>query len=132
MITFIVQGKAVPKARPRVCRYRTYTPQKTKDYEELVAWNFKDQCNQKYEKPLALRVDINIYIKPLKANKDKTQKMLNGEIRPTTRPDIDNIAKSITDALNGIAYDDDSQIVELMIFKKYCRTDYVTVSIMIL
>ena len=42
-----------------------------------------------------------------------------GLISPTKKPDLDNIAKAILDSLNGIAYKDDSQIVSLLISKKY-------------
>lgn len=45
--------------------------------------------------------------------------MLNGELLPAKKPDIDNIAKAVLDALNSVAYRDDTQIVELQIRKQY-------------
>lgn len=45
--------------------------------------------------------------------------MLNGELMPAKKPDIDNIAKAVLDALNSVAYRDDTQIVELQIRKQY-------------
>lgn len=45
--------------------------------------------------------------------------MLNGELMPAKKPDIDNIAKAVLDALNSVAYRDDIQIVELQIRKQY-------------
>ncbi len=55
--------------------------------------------------------------------------MADGYIRPTKKPDCDNLAKVICDALNGIAYYDDSQIVEITISKYYSGTPEVRVAI---
>ncbi|CZR99694.1 Endodeoxyribonuclease RusA [Clostridioides difficile] len=52
-----------------------------------------------------------------KAYKDAIAKV-EGLIRPSKKPDLDNIIKSVADSLNGIAYKDDSQIVEV-VSKKY-------------
>ena len=53
--------------------------------------------------------------------------MLNNEIYPTTKPDTDNIAKSILDSLNGIAYLDDKQVVDLRVRKQYAEVPGVSV-----
>ena len=45
--------------------------------------------------------------------------MRNGDLMPAKKPDIDNIAKAVLDALNSVAYRDDTQIVELQIRKQY-------------
>ena len=45
--------------------------------------------------------------------------MLDGHIRSTKKPDCDNIAKIILDALNGLAYKDDKDIVSCLIEKWY-------------
>ena len=55
--------------------------------------------------------------------------MLSGIIFPTKKPDLDNIAKIICDALNGFAYADDSRIVSMMINKEYGENPGVHVSI---
>ena len=55
--------------------------------------------------------------------------MKNGKIRPTTRPDVSNVIKSVEDGLNGIAYHDDSQISELMVFRYYGEEPGVCVEI---
>ena len=51
--------------------------------------------------------------------------------RPTKKPDLDNIIKAIADSLNGIAYKDDAQIVELKSKKFYSDTPRVEVTIKI-
>lgn len=55
--------------------------------------------------------------------------MLENEISPTIKPDTDNIAKSILDSLNGIAYKDDKQIVSLKVDKYYSEIPSVSVEI---
>ena len=55
--------------------------------------------------------------------------MIDHEILPMVKPDTDNIAKSILDSLNGIAYKDDKQVVELIVYKFYNDVPYVNVTI---
>ena len=55
--------------------------------------------------------------------------MLSGEIKPTKKPDADNIVKIICDALNNIAYKDDTQVVDLQVKKIYGGTEKVIVEI---
>lgn len=119
MISFIVQGQPVAKGRPRVCGHHTFTPKKTKDYEELVKYSYIAE-HGKTKLDGALKMTIIAYFKIPKSD-NKATKLLKADnvIRPISRPDADNVAKSITDGLNGVAYDDDSQIVELYIRKLY-------------
>ncbi len=99
----------------------TYTPQKTKDFERMVAW----ECRKVYSgKPLegACALSILAYYK---YPKSWTKKQINkveadGGILPkATRPDCDNIEKAITDALNEVVYKDDKQI-----YRSLCRKYY--------
>jgi len=53
--------------------------------------------------------------------------MLDNKIYPTIKPDTDNIAKSILDSLNGIAYKDDKQVVMLTVEKRYDEIPSVSV-----
>lgn len=119
MIKFTVPGIPVAKARPRVTKKRTYTPVKTKNYESLVQWEFKSKYK---DKPLTgpIRIDILLYMLiPKHTSKIRTRRKVAGEILPTKQPDWDNMAKSITDALNGLAYKDDNQIVEAHVYKYF-------------
>jgi Holliday junction resolvase RusA-like endonuclease len=56
---------------------------------------------------------------PKSASKKLQEKMLSGAVRPTKKPDCDNIIKAVLDALNGVAYYDDSQVVKICIRKRY-------------
>ena len=60
----------------------------------------------------------------------KKQAKLIGEIRPTIKPDCDNLAKSILDSLNGLAYQDDRQIIELSVKKFYAEQSEVKIKLM--
>lgn len=136
MITFTIPGEPQGKARPRVVRNKctgrnmTYTPDKTVAYEELVRARYKEVAKNANFSEQPLEVCITAYFSVPKS-KSKRQKslMLSNTLYPVKKPDCDNIAKIICDALNGIAYKDDSQIVRLNIVKKYADTPSVEVEI---
>ena len=73
---------------------------------------------------------ITAYYKiPNGTNKAKKAEMLTGKIRPLVKPDFDNVVKAVCDALNGIAYDDDKQIVEARVMKFYSDNPRVEIAI---
>ena len=134
MYKFTVYGECVGKKRPKFSRQgnfvRTYTPEATANYETLVRLSFvQENPNFKtIEKDIPLTCIITIYKGiPKSVSKKKKTMMLNEVIRPTSKPDIDNSVKSIFDALNGVAYHDDSQIVDLSVRKVYGETPKVEV-----
>lgn len=63
------------------------------------------------------------YAIPKSMTKKNRQLIEEGKLHPTKKPDLDNVAKIILDALNGIAYKDDSQVVRLHIEKEYADDD---------
>lgn len=122
-LSITIPGAPVPKGRPRLSTFgghaRAYTPGKTRRYEDLIrleAGRAMDGREQ-LDGPLTVRVDAFMPI-PKSLNKAKTAAAIAGELRPTTKPDVDNFAKVI-DALNGIAWRDDSQVVQLSVAKHY-------------
>ena len=131
-VDFVIQGKVQAKQRPRFNRYsgRTYTPNETIAYENWVKTCYLEKYKDKelMEKPL--RITIRAFFEiPKSTSKKKKQQMLNNEVLPMVKPDTDNIAKSILDSLNGIAYKDDKQVAELIVYKFYNDTPYVNVTI---
>lgn len=135
MVVFTVPGKPQGKARARTkTNGVTYTPEKTVLYENLVKTCFlESQPRQRWfnKEPLAVNIYARFSIPKSKTKREKTG-MLQGYILPTIKPDADNIAKVICDALNGVAYADDTQVVRLTVVKEYVREDtppHVTVSI---
>ena len=122
----------VPKARPRFTRYgHTYTPKKTADYEKAIAEYWRQATNGfMYDKEQALIVNLVFGIPiPKSTSKSKTELMANGTIRPTKKPDVDNLAKAVMDALNDVAWVDDSQVVRVSIYKEYAKEPYVYIYI---
>lgn len=131
-VDFVIQGKAQAKQRPRFNTHtgRTYTPNKTINYENWVKICYLEKYKDKELMDKPLRVTIRAFLEiPKSTSKKKKQQMLDNEILPTVKPDTDNIAKSILDSLNGIAYKDDKQVAELIVYKFYNDTPYVNVTI---
>lgn len=129
-INFIIQGKVQAKQRPRFNGKFAYTPRETVAYENWVKTCYleKYKGQKLLEKPLKVKI-IAYYDIPKSTSKKKQKMMLDNEIFPTIKPDADNIAKSILDSLNGIAYLDDKQVVKLIVEKYYSKSANVTVMI---
>ena len=103
-----------------MCRYGTYTPKKTKDYEQLIRNNYMAQDGTFFEKGIPVQISIKAYKKPPKNTTKKNLKLIEqGLFLWVNKPDIDNICKSVLDALNGIAYADDGQVVKVETTKEY-------------
>ena len=136
MIDFKVIGKIVGKQRPRATVYggraHIYTPKDTMSYESLVKFSFLEKYPNfiPYDNESALKVHIQAF-KPIpKAySKKKRQQALDGIIRPKTKPDLDNIAKSILDGLNQVAFVDDKCVVDSHIEQYYHQVEFVLVEI---
>ena len=122
--SFTVPGPPTPKARARVVyregagAYGAFTPEKTRVAEDEVGYVAKSHGVELLDGAVKLTVRAYIPI-PRSWSLRKTNLAVEGKLRPTTKPDVDNIGKMISDALNHIAYRDDSQIVESRISKWY-------------
>ena len=129
----MVYGEPNGKGRPRFSKTtgRTYTPKQTVTYENLVKTEYKLQCSDiKFSDHAMLDVRVIAYYAiPKSASKKNRQAMLDHKIRPTKKPDFDNIGKVICDALNNIAYRDDAQIVDAQVRKFYSDRPRVVVCI---
>ena len=106
---FTIDGVPVAKGRPRVCKNHTYTPQRTKDYESLIeqSWCIKYGNLMPSDKPIKAYIKFYMPI-PKSISKKKAAELVG---KPhTKKPDTDNLIKSILDGLNGLAFNDDSQV----------------------
>ncbi len=118
-IEFIVLGEPQGKQRPKFARIGKYvsvrTPEKTKAYEKTIQAAFWEQCrNIKFSEGSQLELKVLAFFKiPKSTSKKKQAAMLSKEIRPTKKPDIDNVLKAVADALNGVCYKDDSCLVKM-------------------
>jgi len=124
ILNFTVDGTPHGKGRPRFRRFgnfvQTYTDTKTKSYETLVKEAAKQAMgsSEPLEGPVRLDLIIRLPV-PKSYSKKRSMDCLSGSEWPTKKVDIDNICKSVMDAMNGITYVDDSQIVILRAVKTY-------------
>ncbi len=122
-VDIIVPGKPFGKQRPRMSRRgkftTTYTPKETVEYENLVKLSYYTSTGDTKLKG-AIKAEIKgVFPIPKAVSKKQREKMLSGEIKYTKKLDCDNMAKCVLDALNNIAYDDDSQVYDLKVTKEY-------------
>lgn len=118
-IMFEILGKPVGKGRPRFGNGFTYTPKKTVEFENLVRLAWMNEHHEKLEGDIAVEIEARFPI-PKSVSKKKRAE-LDGMPYPH-KPDVDNICKTILDALNGIAYDDDAQVTYVTVYKAYAET----------
>lgn len=127
-----IEDSIVGKQRPRMNTYTgtAYTPTKTKNYEYLVRQIFVFKYPRFTPLKGRIRLTITAYLEiPKSTSKKKEAEMLAGIIGPTKKPDFDNIAKIVCDALNKFAFKDDAQICDARIIKKYAKSPKVVVRI---
>lgn len=136
MIEFTYYGEIRGKGRPRFRKIgnfvSTYTPTETRDYEMSIKESFLVECadSERFYNGEQLAMELQIYQAiPKSVSKKKAQEMLEDKVKPTKKPDIDNILKSVCDALNKVAYTDDTQIVEMKIQKHYAENSYMVVKL---
>lgn len=122
-VKFTIDGNPIGWQRVGYNRYTgaKFTQEKTRQHEQLVALMYRQQAGAfRFPKGTYLDMRVIAYLPiPKSKNKIERQLMIEGKIRPTVKPDWDNIGKLIADALNGIAYDDDKCIVDAQVRKFY-------------
>ena len=131
--TFEVEGKVKAKQSTKFTKIgnfvRAYTPSDVKSYSNWVRLCFKGTYPdfKPLEDAVRLLIEVNFMI-PKSYSKKKVQMIEEGCTCPTVKPDCDNICKQIADSLNGLAWIDDKQIVNLEVRKRFAKRDYVTIS----
>jgi Holliday junction resolvase RusA-like endonuclease len=136
VISFTIPGPPVGKGRPIVGRsfgsgHATLrTPKKTASYESLVKMaGYQAMIGRTLLLgPVSVRLDVCCAIPASWSGKKSTQAALD-IIRPTTKPDLDNVMKAIFDGLNGVVWKDDVQVVSATAEKTYSHAPRVVVSI---
>tara|TARA_R110000868_G_scaffold74752_5_gene216287 strand:+ start:368 stop:787 length:420 start_codon:yes stop_codon:yes gene_type:complete len=130
-LTFEIPGVPVPKGRARSTRSgHHYTPAKTRAYEQLVALYARKAMGK--SKPLTCPIDLAVYFDlPIPKSWSAPKRKFAEEdfIKHTTRPDADNLLKSIKDGCNGVLWLDDSQVWKVMACKSYGTVPRATVQI---
>jgi Holliday junction resolvase RusA-like endonuclease len=125
-IHFQVEGDPKGKGRPRFSRVgsftKVYTDKQTLGYEAKIA-HFAKQAIGSTE-PLKTAVSVYLYVRlpiPQSYSKKRREACLNGFELPCKKPDIDNIAKTYLDAMNGVIFVDDTQVIDLHVKKVYAE-----------
>ena len=133
-LKFEIPGSPIGQGRPKFSTINghavAYDPEKSRNYKAyvklLATQAMKEQGFTMIDGPCCL--DINAYFEvPKSKSKKFKERALLGLERPTKKPDIDNIVKALQDALNGLAYKDDSSIVFLSVAKCYSEVPRVEV-----
>ena len=132
-VKFTVLGEPKGKGRPRFSTQtgRAFTPKQTVNYETLVHTEYMVQCKG-FRFPDEAMLDMRIlayYSIPKSGSKKEKAKKLENIIRPTKKPDMDNVVKMVADALNQVAYKDDTQIVDCQVRKFYSEQPRIEVII---
>ena len=130
-VYFRVPGKPQGKARARTFystsagKHMSMTPETTVLYENFIKDQYLQQADGLYLEqgiPVSIRV-VAKFLPPKSVSKKNRAEMLCGSIKPLKKPDMDNIVKVVADALNGVAYHDDTQIVSVSAKKIYAASE---------
>lgn len=122
----IPQGKGRPRVSTKNGRVSAYTPKKTRDYEREIAEAAKLEVMTSgwVKLDCAVRLVVCAWFPvPTSWSRKKREAAQRGDIYPTCKPDADNIGKAIADGLNGVVYQDDKQVVECVVKKRYCPSE---------
>ena len=114
-----INARPIPKQRPRLSKFAVYTPKKTTDYENLIAYEWKRRYKDLILKN-AVKLDLLFCFKKAKSCKKDYH---------TQRPDIDNLEKAILDGLNKTAFEDDCQVVEMKSQKVFSDVDKIVITV---
>ncbi|MCO6541583.1 MAG: RusA family crossover junction endodeoxyribonuclease [Lactobacillus sp.] len=121
----VINKIPLSQSRPRFSRRggvsKAYDTKKIHDYKQMIAWIYREKYGfHKLPKGAPLRVTVTFYREIQKSiSKAEHQKRLENKIMPIVKPDIDNYIKAVLDGLNGVAFADDNQIVEIHAKKLY-------------
>lgn len=132
-MNYVVEGTPVGKGRPKFARrgkfVSTYTPTKTRTYEDTIKVAARQAMTIE---PLQTPVTVFVYISvpiPASYSKKRKEACLSGFEKPMKKPDIDNVSKCFLDAMNGIVYVDDVQVISLHMTKVYNTVGMVEVMV---
>lgn len=131
-IAFTVPGKPQGKGRGRIVRVgahaRIATPDKTRAYESTIAMAAQAAMRGRALLDGAVSIELHVHVMvPASWSKAKRAAALDGALRPTTKPDVDNVLKSILDGCNGVVWRDDVQVTDFQGRKRYAETPCVRV-----
>lgn len=130
IVQFTVTGRPLAKGRVRFTKTgHAFTPDRTVGFEGKLALAAQQAMDGRppVEGPVAVTLEVHLPI-AVSWSKKKREAAVLGHVRPTGRPDLDNFAKML-DALNLVVWNDDSQIVELVVFKRYSEAPQLAITV---
>jgi len=129
-ISLTIPGEPKAKQRPKWFKHGTYTPEKTVSYESYIKELFATKYPEFMPKETALTLHIYAGLfMPKSTSKKKVDMMKLGIIKPIKKPDVDNLLKTVMDALEKLAYKNDSQIVRVVMDKDYSERPRLEITI---
>ena len=130
IVQFTVTGRPLAKGRVRFTKTgHAFTPDRTVGFEGKLALAAQVAMNGRppVEGPVAVTLEVHLPI-AVSWSKKKRESAVAGWLRPTGRPDLDNFAKML-DACNMVVWNDDAQIVELVVFKRYSEAPQLAITV---
>lgn len=117
MFLFEIHSKPVPQKQTQFSRGRAYNPSSAD--QRHIQWQARPYApKEPFSDPCAM--DLTFYMPiPESTSGIRRRQMINGVIHHTKRPDVDNLAYLVTNALKGLFYADDSQITDMHLHKRY-------------
>lgn len=124
------QGKGRARAFVRGGHVGHYTPEKTRSYEGMIREAATTEMAGRTPTPEPVEVTLTAFFDvPKSFSKRKRAAALGNNIKPAKKPDIDNIIKAFVDAMNGVVFRDDCQIVRGEYAKVYGPAPMVVVTV---
>jgi Holliday junction resolvase RusA-like endonuclease len=133
IVTIRLAGEPNGKGRPRISTrngmVRAYTPEKTRNYSAALRMAAETAMGDRplFDGPVVVTVSASFSI-PTSFGKKKRLDALGNSLFPTKKPDIDNIAKHF-DALNGVVWTDDKNVIEARILKRYAQVPQLEIQV---
>ncbi len=125
MISFTVYGEPVAQGRPKFTTVggfaRAYDPAKSSDYKQYIKLAAREYAPESLWVG-AISIVITAYRsmpKYISGSPERAKAAERGDILPTSKPDADNYLKGVKDALKGVIWKDDSQVVDAYVGKRY-------------
>lgn len=127
MITLWIAGQPVAQGRPRFARIgngvRTFDPKKSSEWKQFIALRANSEGVKPFPQGLPLAVDVVFHLsRPASVSAKKRP-------YPICKPDLDNFIKAAKDGLKGIAWHDDSQVIQLAARKVYSDTPGIMITV---
>lgn len=127
ILSLTIPGPPVGKGRAKFRRtgnfVQTYTPAKTRRYEDLIKSRAFDAMAGRPPVTCAVALEVVAFVGiPQSFSKAKRAAALAGDLKPVTKPDIDNYLKAVLDGMNGVVFRDDNQVTDTTVRKRYSLT----------